>query len=845
MRSRISKFLLSDFWGQKPAYRQKRRTRSNNAQLAMQDNPATKTRTIRRTEVEVITLLRTAPDIGQWRSALMMAESKERPDRRMLYATYKEILLDAHLRSVTDRILFKCTNHAIRFYRDGRVEENDEVNALCSKPWFFDLVRYIIESRWYGHSLIACNFLLEKYRDSDEGVELVPRQNVRPEFQDVVKQQGDYNDTILYKKAPWSNFLIDVGHATDLGLLNVVTPNVLYKRYGVKDWAEFLEVYGMPIREIEYDPNVPNARQEAKQALEDQGSNAGVINPIGSSFKLHDSAKAGNSDAFNTNAAFHNKEISKAFLLQTMTTEDGSSRSQADVHLEAEKEAIEAYRLFVTMVLNYKLKPLLEKAGFNVDGKFMYDDRPQISKVAMADLLVKLQSIADIPMSWVYDTFGIPAPQSGDDIKDNPAARSHMESGTANDENKVERKTLNLPDYPSGTQRVQLALQEGALTNQEAQLLEKIYTEQQRTGTINRQYFSALASQLTDGVNEGAGRLAADFDSPDHLYRSLMEANVQRFSAAKSLALVQQLNDIKNEASSFNDFRERASTILGNYNANWMRTEYNHAVAYAQNGAAFVRQQQLADDYPFWEYQTVGDDRVRASHAALDGRLFRLDDPEAARVYPPNGFGCRCEAIPRSSGQASNLSEAIGELGEDWDSMVQRGFDRSPATGEVFRRSMEYINGFQPADLTYKAYGLRSALTQRGLPKMQEEAQNTADWLKARRGQNGLDSDSSIRLTDYRQRPILMDDNAAEAADARGQSFLLQYVEDTLNSPDEVWLTQSNDYYVRRVLKFFQGKAMVLSVTFGDNLPEAIAQISLTDAPDLVREGILSYQKRN
>ena len=47
-----------------------------------------------------------------------------------------------------------------------------------------------------------------------------------------------------------------------------------------------------------------------------------------------------------------------------------------------------------------------------------------------------------------------------------------------------------------------------------------------------------------------------------------------------------------------------------------------------------------------YEYSTVGDDRVRDSHAELDGVKLPKDDPFWQRFWPPNGWNCRCAAIP-------------------------------------------------------------------------------------------------------------------------------------------------------------------------------------------------------
>ena len=72
-------------------------------------------------------------------------------------------------------------------------------------------------------------------------------------------------------------------------------------------------------------------------------------------------------------------------------------------------------------------------------------------------------------------------------------------------------------------------------------------------------------------------------------------------------------------------------------------------------------QQQMATvaRFPYWKYETVGDNRVRASHAALDGKVLRADDPWWKTHYPPWDWGCRCivVALDEEDAKAIGITE--------------------------------------------------------------------------------------------------------------------------------------------------------------------------------------------
>ena len=111
-----------------------------------------------------------------------------------------------------------------------------------------------------------------------------------------------------------------------------------------------------------------------------------------------------------------------------------------------------------------------------------------------------------------------------------------------------------------------------------------------------------------------------------------------------------------------------------------MRTTYAAAREQAQL--------ETADSRPYWMYSSRQDSRVRPAHAALDGAIFRADDPIWRTHYPPNGWNCRCriraltERQVRARG-ARVLDTRRGD-GELREVMQKVGVDKR--TGEEIER---------------------------------------------------------------------------------------------------------------------------------------------------------------
>jgi hypothetical protein len=79
--------------------------------------------------------------------------------------------------------------------------------------------------------------------------------------------------------------------------------------------------------------------------------------------------------------------------------------------------------------------------------------------------------------------------------------------------------------------------------------------------------------------------------------------------------------------------------------------------------------------FPYWQYLTMGDERVRDSHAKLHGLILPADDPFWDDHYPPWDWNCRCQVVPVSeaeyratiaAGRVPSQMDLTGDIVKDY-----------------------------------------------------------------------------------------------------------------------------------------------------------------------------------
>lgn len=212
------------------------------------------------------------------------------------------------------------------------------------------------------------------------------------------------------------------GYVGTHGLVRTLVWPFIFKNYSVRDFAEFLEIYGLPMRVGKY-PTGATSREKATlmQAVMDIGRRAGGIIPMGMSLDFQ-SAADGQADPFLAMIGWAEKSMSKAILGGTLTTDAGDkgARSLGDVHNEVRHEIRNAdVRQLGRSVNRDLLYPILAlNSGSPVDPcrlPYLDFDVSEAEDMAVyAEAIPKLAAGMPIPASWVQEKLNIPQPQNGE-----------------------------------------------------------------------------------------------------------------------------------------------------------------------------------------------------------------------------------------------------------------------------------------------------------------------------------------------------------------------------------------------------------------------------------------------
>lgn len=214
------------------------------------------------------------------------------------------------------------------------------------------------------------------------------------------------------------------GYIARTGLFRALAWPYLYKNYSVRDLAEFLEIYGLPIRVGKYSASAsPNEKRDLLRTVLSIGHNAAGIIPDTMQLELQQVMAGGNADSFMAMVNWCEASQSKAILGGTLTSSTGANgnRSLGDVHNEVRLDIRDDDATQLDQTLSsYLVYPMAILNGLFADNRcpsWVSDTQEPDDLALYADALPKLAAAGvKIPARYANLKLKIPEPEEGEDI---------------------------------------------------------------------------------------------------------------------------------------------------------------------------------------------------------------------------------------------------------------------------------------------------------------------------------------------------------------------------------------------------------------------------------------------
>lgn len=768
-------------------------------------------------------------DIDKWRKALQMAYHPENPKLNFLYDLLDDLKTDGHLQSQIQMRKMSTLNTDFQVINRKSGDINEDLTFILRQQWFYDFLDYALDSILYGTSIVEFSV----FNGEKININLIPRRNTAPAkkriYPDVTKDAF-----IDYTNPQFSKWVIQIGKSDDLGILNNIIPNIIWKRNVMQSWAEFCEKFGLPLITATTNTSDATVIDSVNTMLLALGEAGTATFPMGTEIKFNE---ADRTDAYNVYKQFMQSnadEISKQLVGSTMLSDQGSNRSQTEVHERTLDEKIsQADKRNIGFVVNDLLFPLLQMQGYSISPDDFFEFKTAEQEIDLVQLWTVtnglLTSGFPVEQDWISKTFNIPF-----------EGKKKIQSG-----NEPTINTAAAYFEPEANERYPFACTCGkhvvAVSDPVRIVLEALMREAAKaifSGDDFLGIFGKIA--VTEGLYLLSGlkekyETFSPYAGQDVLALQMMEYNLFEFSANKTearfAAAMNLLTDEKGNLRNYKDFEWAVMQETEDFNRKWLETEYNLSVAVGQNSAAYMRFMAEKDTVtPFVQYQTVGDDKVRPQHQVLDGKIFSLNDKEAMQLWPPNGYGCRCEML-QYVGDSKNVTTGIAgkELMYLHDPKfknsqfeINRGDLKEVFTKKQFYSDMkglpEKIN-----QMTAEKYGLRPLEDIRsGLKNLSLDntitTENVSELFQKQKTGNYMG------FQDYLERKMTLPKKTFDkhttgkyANENENRPQLFPHVKDVLKNPSEVYLNMHPGKGFQNVyVKHYKDKSLCVIGTLNE-----------------------------
>lgn len=207
------------------------------------------------------------------------------------------------------------------------------------------------------------------------------------------------------------------------GIARVASWAWMYKSFTLKDWSIFVQNYGMPIRIGKYGRNATEEDKDILwRAVMNVAGDCAAIVPIDMNLEFQEVAAKGTSvDLYERRADWMDRQISKAVLGQTTTTDAVSGgHAVAKEHRLVQEDIERADATLLTATINRQLIPNIISFNFGQQDHYPKIRIGRPDEVLLGEFADAFDKFArhglTVEASYIRERLGAPAPKEGSEI---------------------------------------------------------------------------------------------------------------------------------------------------------------------------------------------------------------------------------------------------------------------------------------------------------------------------------------------------------------------------------------------------------------------------------------------
>ena len=331
-------------------------------------------------------------EIANFKIAIQAAKGQYSQQRGMIYDMYQNAIdFDSILIGLIEQRLIATTGKKLQYLVNE--EPSPRGKALTDTPLFNESIRDVVLSQvFWGMGLFE--FGKKKWNNQELfDYFQIPIKHIDP-YQKVVRET-QYSSSQNDKTYEGIDNVLFVGEKDNFGLLQQLTMLALYKRAAINDWAKYTKLAGTNFRILKY-RGAQLGKKEREGVLDKVANFAGgaVDLPQDIDLTTENQTSSSQNALFENYVAYLDEQMTKIVLGSTMTTDNGSSRSQAEVHERTTETLLDADSAMLLNVLNYDFYEIgVKMYGLPEGGRWSYIENAGTKQLEQIEMDLKLKEL--------------------------------------------------------------------------------------------------------------------------------------------------------------------------------------------------------------------------------------------------------------------------------------------------------------------------------------------------------------------------------------------------------------------------------------------------------------------